>query len=238
MPSLLSQSEDESDISLGDFIDSDSDEEVIISHHGPNFNQIEEGDGSNDEPLYGDETHQVETNNYDELQDITKLEATKEGQMADQAIPRSSIETLRPFEVRNTTYTFIVDLNEVKREVPEEEPDPQSENLTTSKFVKNIPLPDVAKNSNTPTHHGFSPGFTPEGDVPSPLIDNDPCIITEDCTSAISPQVTGHFDIKQSQDYLGMLLIGLTPTEEIKFVTAQNANADVLRDHLLHPAPM
>ena len=68
MPSLLSQSEDESDTCLEDFIDSDSDEEVIISHHSPNFNQIEEGDGSNDEPLYGDEKHQVETNNRKELQ--------------------------------------------------------------------------------------------------------------------------------------------------------------------------
>ena len=45
----------------------------------------------------------------------------------------------------NTTYTFIVDLNKVKSEVPEEKPDPQSEDLPTSKFIKNIPLPDVAK---------------------------------------------------------------------------------------------
>ena len=89
MPSMFSQSEDESD--TYDSIDSDSDEEVIISHHGPNFNQIEEGDGSNDEPLYGDETHQVETNNCKELQDITKLEATSEGQTADQTVPRSII---------------------------------------------------------------------------------------------------------------------------------------------------
>ena len=86
MPSLLSQSEDESD--TYDSIDSDSDEEVIISHHGPNFNQIEEGDGSNDEPLYGDEEHQAETNNCEELQDITKLKAAKEGQAAEQTVPR------------------------------------------------------------------------------------------------------------------------------------------------------
>ena len=137
MPSLLSQSEDESDTCLEDFIDSDSDEEVIISHHDPNFNQIEEGDGANDEPLYGDEKHQVETNNCEELQDITRLEATEEGQTAEQTVPRSNIETLRPFEVRNTTYTFIVDLNKVKSEVPEEKPDLQSENLSTSKFIKN-----------------------------------------------------------------------------------------------------
>ena len=83
MPDLLSQSEDESDTYLEDFIDSDSDDEVITSHYDPNFNQIEEGNGSNDEPLYGDEKHQVETNNRKELQDITKLEAAEEGQTAD-----------------------------------------------------------------------------------------------------------------------------------------------------------
>ena len=55
-------------------------------------------------------------------------------------------------------------------------------------------------------HQGVSPGFTPEGDVPSPLIDNDPSIITEDFTFAIYPKDTGHFDIDTPQDYLGMLL--------------------------------
>ena len=207
MPSLLSQSEDESD--TYDSIDSDSDEEVIISHHGPNFNQIEEGDGSNDEPPYEDEKHQVETNNCEELQDITKLEATTEGQTADQTVPRSNIETLQPFEVRKTTYTFIVDLNEVKSEVPEEKPDLQSENLPTSKFVKNIPLPDATKNSNTPTYQGASPGFAPEGDIPSLLIDNDSPIITENDTLVISPKDSKDsclFDPNGPTGYLGMLL--------------------------------
>ena len=123
-PSLHSQSEDEGDIYLEDFIDSDSDDEVITPHYNPNFNQIEEGDGSNDEPLYGDEDpnfnqieegdgsndeplngdeeHQVETNNYEKLQDLTKLKATREGQTADETVPRSNIETLRSFEVMNT----------------------------------------------------------------------------------------------------------------------------------------
>ena len=40
MPYLLSQSENESGIYLEDFIDSDSDDEVITSHYDPNFDQI------------------------------------------------------------------------------------------------------------------------------------------------------------------------------------------------------
>ena len=178
MPFPHSQSEDEGDIYLEDFIDSDSDDEVITSHYSPSFNQTEEGDGSNDEPLYEDKEHQVDTNNYEELQDITKLKATREGQTADETVPRSNIETLRSFEVMNTT--FIVDLGKVKSEVPEEKPDQRSEDLLTSKFVKNIPLPAVAKDSNTPTHQEASPGLAPEGDDPSPLIDNNPSIVMED----------------------------------------------------------
>ena len=82
MPSLHSQSDDE-DIYLEEFIDSDSDDEVITPHGNPIFNETEEGDGSDDEPFYEDEEHQVETNNYEELQDITKLKATREGLTAD-----------------------------------------------------------------------------------------------------------------------------------------------------------
>ena len=48
--------------------------------------------------------------------------------------------------------------------------------------------------------------FAPEGDASSPLTNNDPSIITEDCTFAISPTDTGHFDIDTSQDYTGIPL--------------------------------
>ena len=143
MPSLHSQSDDE-DIYLEEFIDSDSDDEVITYHHDPNFNQIEEGDGSNDEPLYGDKEHQVETNNRKELQ-------------------------------------------------------------------------------------GASSGFAPEGDAPSPLIDND--LFTK-----VLPNANGYRTLviantgipftwqstKKSTEEV------LTSTEEVKILAAQNADADFM----------
>ena len=41
-----------------------------------------------EDPFFEDEDHTVETNDYEELQNITKLKATHEGQTADQTIPR------------------------------------------------------------------------------------------------------------------------------------------------------
>ena len=133
----------------------------------------------------------------------------------------------------NTTYTFIVDFNKVKSEIPEERPDPQSEALPTSKFVKNIPLPDVAKNSNTPTHQGVSPGFTPEGDVPSPLIDNDPFIITEGRILTLNVAA-------QNATVDDMWPANLEEDNLADFFTKILPNGDFIRmrDQLLHPAPM
>ena len=71
----------------------------ITPQDNPIFNETEEGDGSDDEPFYEDEEHQVETNNYEELQNITKLKATRKGLTADKSVPRFNIETLRPFGV-------------------------------------------------------------------------------------------------------------------------------------------
>ena len=103
---------------------------------------------------------------------------------------------------RNVTF----DLTNFKSEVPKDKPDQRSEDLLTSKFVKNIPIPDATKISNTPTHQGASPGFAPEGDFPSPLIDNDPKIITEDDTLAISPKGSCLFDTNKPTGYLSMHL--------------------------------
>ena len=102
-PELLSQSEDESDF-WEEFEDSDSEDEVIIVNTtdtvaNPIFNENEEGDDMDEEPFYEDEDHTVETNDYEELQHITELKATREGQTADQTVPRFNIESLRPFEV-------------------------------------------------------------------------------------------------------------------------------------------
>ena len=165
MPSLLSQSEDESDNYLEDFIDSDSDDEIISYHHDPNFNQIEEGDGSNDEPLYGDKEHQVENN-----------------------------------------YTFIVDLNKVKSEVSEENPD--------------------AKISNTPTLQGASSGFTPEGDAPSPLINNDLKILAAQNADADFKSICTPVHVP-TKDNLADLFTKILP----------NGDFIRMRDQLLHPAP-
>ena len=102
-PELLSQSEDDSDF-WEEFEDSDSEDEVIIVNptdtvYNPIFNENEEGDYMDEDPFYEDEDYTVETNDYEELQNTTELKATREGQTADQTVPRFNIESLRPFEV-------------------------------------------------------------------------------------------------------------------------------------------
>ena len=92
-----SDSESENSIFDEEFIDSD--DESIASFDNPIFNEIEEGDGFDDEPFYEDEDHQAETNDYEELRTITELKASREGLTADQSVPRFNIEALRPFEV-------------------------------------------------------------------------------------------------------------------------------------------
>ena len=47
-----------------------------------------------EDPFYEDEDHTVETNDYKELQSITELKAQREGQTADQSVPRFNIESL------------------------------------------------------------------------------------------------------------------------------------------------
>ena len=66
---------------------------------------------------------------------------------------------------------------------------PPAEELLTSKFIKGLSLPSVANKSNGSTHPGdqIDSGSIPEGDMPSPLINNDPSIVMEDCIVFIPP---------------------------------------------------
>ena len=91
----------------------------------------------------------------------------------------------------------------------------------------------MPKNSNIATHQGASPGFTPEGDVPSPLIDNDPFIITEGRTPTLNVAA-------QNATVDDMWPADLEDDNLADFFTKILSPGDFirLRDELLHPAPM
>ena len=75
---------------------------------------------------------------------------------------------------RNVTF----DISDFKIEASKAKTAP-SEELLTSKFLKDLSLPTVASKSNSSTHpeDSVDPDSTQEGDMPSPLINNDPSIL-------------------------------------------------------------
>ena len=86
---------------------------------------------------------------------------------------------------RNVTF----DISDFKIEASKAKTAP-SEELLTSKFLKDLSLPTVASKSNSSTHpeDSVDPDSTQEGDIPSPLINDDPSIVMEDCIVFIPPE--------------------------------------------------